>query len=118
MKHRSARQVVTFLLAVFVTVGLSLAPVQSGDMTVRMATAEMTASVDGNCQDCPDTGGDHGAQAPCPAAACAAPTLAVLPHVPTTAIAIVSAPSLPPSAPMSGRSALPDPHPPRPDVLV
>ncbi|WP_246225889.1 hypothetical protein [Chelativorans xinjiangense] len=87
-------------------------------MTVQMATAEMTASVDGHCQDCPEPGDDRGAQALCPAAACAAPALAVLPLVPTTATAMVSAPSLRPSAPMSGRTSLPDPHPPRPGVLV
>ncbi|MCT7375587.1 hypothetical protein [Chelativorans salis] len=119
MKLRSARQVATFLLAVFMTVGLNLSAVQASDMTVQMAmTAEMTAYDGGNCQDCTNTGEGHGTQALCPTTACAAPILAVLPHVPATAIATAPAPSLRPSAQMTGWAFLPDPYPPRGDTLM
>jgi hypothetical protein len=114
MKRWSARQVVTFLLAVFVAAGMGLSIAQASGMAARMATMSDMAMPDhGDCQGCPDQPGDGGMKAMACVNACAAPVIAPLPLA-----AVVPAGEKPTSvaAPdlfLDGRFLPPDPAPPR-----
>lgn len=58
MKRWSARQLVTFLLAVFVAAGMVLSIAQASGMAARMATMSDMAMPDhGDCQGCLDQPG-------------------------------------------------------------
>lgn len=118
MSRWSARQIVVLLLAVFVAVGLGLSAVQAGDMTVKMAMAsDMADSSHEDCQGCPMDGGDDGAMASC-SLACTAPVSALLPKAPTVATTSAPRPRLAAYPVLSGRTARPDPYPPRSSDLA
>lgn len=110
----SIRHVFALLLAAFVAAGLSLSSVQASDMTVNMTMAsDMGMSAGGDCAGCPGEGADDGKMTGCPQV-CIAPVLAIVPQG-LTAVVIVPTPHLTPmpSAYLHGRSAVPDPYPPR-----
>lgn len=117
MTHRPVRQILALFLAVFVTVGMSLSAVQASDMAAKMTmSSDMSGSSDDGCQGCPAGGGDDGAMASCPPN-CMAPVLALLPHAPSVAGVFLS-PLQPAAYPvLSGRTAWPDPYPPKPSDL-
>jgi hypothetical protein len=82
------RKVLTVLLAVLVTTGLSLSVAQATDMAAKMSMAtEMTAS--GHCDHPCDAGYAGKAKAATCAAVCA-PVLATLPQAPSMAVAAMA----------------------------
>lgn len=132
MARLSPRHVFALLLAVFVTVGVSVSAVQASTMAVNMAMASkadlamtsetgmpgMGVASDSDCKACLKGTGDSGNPMHCPPT-CIAPVLAVLP-LEFTAITVIRAP-LPSALPMPflhGRSSLPDPFPPKSFDLV
>jgi hypothetical protein len=116
----SPRHLLALLIAVSVTAGLGMSPVQASTMAAKMAVAaDMGASGmdmpshDG-CSGCPDQRPDDGKMTACPQA-CVAPSLAVLPGDPALAVASPVPSFAPlPIAFLHGRNAVPDPYPPRP----
>jgi hypothetical protein len=114
MKHRSARQLVTLLLAVFVAVGMGLSAAQASGMAARMATMSDMAMPDhGDCQDCPDQPGDGGIKAMACGNVCAAPVIAPLPTAAVIPDGEKPASVVAPDLSLDGRSLSPDPDPPR-----
>ncbi len=120
----SARHFLALLIAVSVTAGLGMSPVQASDMAMKMAMASdtgassMAMSFDDACSGCPDRKSDSGKMTVCPQA-CVAPALAVLPG--NLALAALSpAPCLVPlpTAFLHGWGDVPDPYPPRPSNFV
>ncbi|MER9401506.1 hypothetical protein NKI46_25675 [Mesorhizobium sp. M0615] len=125
------KHLLTMLLAVFVTVGVSVTAVQASTMTMKMTTgaaASMTvasetgmsmpgmgAASDSDCKACLKGPGDNGNPMHCPPT-CVAPILAVLPLEFTVIRAPL--PSALPTPFLHGRSSLPDPFPPKPIDLV
>ncbi|AUX78652.1 hypothetical protein [Sinorhizobium fredii] len=114
MKHRSVRQLVLVLLAVFVAAGMGLSVAQASDMAARMATMSDMAMPDhGDCQGCPDQPGDGGMKAMACGNICAAPVIAPLPLAAALPagenLAFMAAPDLF----LNGRTLPPDPDPPR-----
>ena len=114
MKHRSVRQLVLVLLAVFVAAGMGLSVAQASGMTARMATmSDMTMPDHGDCQGCPDQPGDGGMKAMACGSVCAAPVIAPLPLATALpageSLAFVAALDLF----LNGRTLPPDPDPPR-----
>jgi hypothetical protein len=116
MKFSSARRLFVVLLAMFVTLGLSLSSVQASARHVDMA---MSGGMDmAKHPDCPNCKGEDGAaKAKACGIVCVAPVLAVLP-----------APALAISGPrdslaamwtdfLHSRSIPPDPYPPRPTSI-
>ncbi|MET2832587.1 hypothetical protein [Mesorhizobium shangrilense] len=122
------------LLAVFVTVGVSMSAVQASTMAVNMTmalkagmamasetgmtTPGMGAADDSDCKACVKGTGDNGNPMHCPRT-CIAPVLAVLP----LEFAVMSAvraplPSALPTPFLHGRNSLPDPFPPKSIDLV
>lgn len=111
----SIRHVFALLLAAFVAVGLSLSSVQASDMAIKMAMAsDMSMSADSDCTGCPDEGSEGGKMTVCPQV-CIAPVLAIVPQG-LADVFLAPPPYLTPlpSAYLHGRSAIPDPYPPRP----
>ncbi len=120
----SARHFLALLIAVSVTAGLGMSPVQASAMAAKMAmTADMAASGMGmpsrdGCPGCPDRKSDSSKMTVCPQA-CVAPGMAVLPDSPTLAtvpLAVRLAPL--PAALLHGWGGVPDPYPPRPFSFV
>jgi hypothetical protein len=108
------RQIFAVLLAVFVTVGLSLSVAQAGNMPMKMSMGSgMTTSGQGNFHDC--DGGDAGkTKAMMCAAICAASAFATLPEVAPIGVAkIMTAMALPEDEFLIGSRSPPDPYPPR-----
>lgn len=134
MGRLSPRHVFALMLAVFVTVGVSVSVVQANTMALNMAMASkagmavasetamtmagMGATADSDCKACLKGTGDTGNLMHC-APTCIAPVLAVLPHA-FAAIAVVQASASPalPEPMRRGRSSLPDPFPPKSVDLV
>ena len=132
MARLSPRHVFALLLAVFVTVGVSVSAVQASTMAVNMAMASkadmamtsetgmpgMGAASDSDCNACIKGAGDNGNPMHCPPT-CIAPVLALLP-LEFAAMTVIRAP-LPSALPtpfLHGRSSLPDPFPPKSIDLV
>jgi hypothetical protein len=103
-----ARKVLTVLLAVFVTVGLSVSAAQTRDIGMKMSTGtEMTAS--GHCDHHP-CDADHAGKAK--AATCAAvcaPVFATLPQASSLAVAEMAT-LVPLPNDELGRGTLPPPN--------
>lgn len=119
MYRWSVRQFLVACLAVFVTAGIGVSVVQASDMTVKMATAsDMGAMADSGCKGCSGSGGDDGASVSC-LPVCSAPGAAMLPEAQVVRVAPISRPVLSaPSRILVGRTALPDPYPPRSSDFV
>ena len=101
------RKVLTVLLAVLVTTGLSLSVAQASDMTVKMSMAtEM--SVPGHCDRHPCDVGDAGKVKAACAAVCG-PVFATLPQAPSMAVAEMAT-ILPLPNDELGRGTLPPPN--------
>jgi hypothetical protein len=134
MARLSPKHFLTMLLAVFVTVGVSVSVVQASTMAMKMTMgveAGMTvasetgmsmpgmgAANDSDCKACLKGTGDNGNPMHCPPT-CIAPVLAVLPPE-FAAMTVIRAP-LPSALPtpfLHGRSSLPDPFPPKSIDLV
>ncbi|WP_331374759.1 hypothetical protein [Sinorhizobium chiapasense] len=113
MKHRSVRQLVLLLLAIFVAAGMGLSVAQASGMAARMATMSDMATPDhGDCQHCPDQP-ENSMKAMACGNVCAAPVLAPLPLA-----AVVPDGEKPASAVardlfLDGTPPPPDPDPPR-----
>ena len=134
MARLSPRHVFALLLAVFVTVGVSVSAVQASTMAVNMAMTSQAgtamasemgmrmpdtgAAADSDCKACLKGSGDNGSPMHCPPT-CIAPVLAVLP-LELAAMAVIRAPqpSAMPTPFLHGRSSLPDPFPPKTTDLV
>ena len=116
-----ARQALTILLAVLVTLSMSLSVVQArtmsamDDMMAPMARMAMGDSKHDGCKDC--TKGGEGAKAIACGSFCVAPAIATLPQevlpAPVGASAIASKPVFL----LRGTVPAPDPYPPRPSDL-
>lgn len=131
----SPKHMLVTLLAVFLTVGLSLsgaqASIMSATMTAGMAAGDgMTmpagpgmgkmadAAMKGDCKGCLKGAGGDGKGIYCPPT-CIAPALALLPQkLEMTTTPLPSQISPLPAPFLHGRSSLPDPYPPRPSALV
>jgi hypothetical protein len=114
MERWSARKLAAVFLAVFVTVGMSLAAVQASGMSAKMAMAsDMAGSTHDGCQGCPNGGGDDGMKAMACGVVCATSVLAVLPEGAPVAIVQKVASFASPEVLLHGRQAPPDPYPPR-----
>ena len=117
MNQWSARQLFIFVLAVFVTVGMSQSTVQAINMTAKMTMAsQMDGSVAEGCQACP-AGDDDGIKAAYCAVACVPPILAVFPQSPPVILARKPVPSMARYPVLHGRTSPPDLHPPRPNDI-
>ncbi|WP_292450150.1 hypothetical protein [Mesorhizobium sp.] len=113
------------LLAVLLSAGFSLSAAQASIMSAKMT--EMTGmamaadagmatdtAMNGDCGACLKGAGDNGNPMQCPPS-CIAPVLAVLPQgLAITLVPLPSQPSALPTPVLHGRSALPDPSPPKP----
>jgi hypothetical protein len=136
MARLSPRHVFALLLAVLVTVGVSLSAVQADIMAVAMTsdagmaiasetgmTSETVMTMagmaaDSDCKACLKGTGDSANPMHCPPT-CVAPVLAVLPlEVAVMAAIPAPLPSARPTPLPSGRSSAPDPSPPRSSALA
>lgn len=113
----SWRYLLALLLAVSVVAALGLAPIQAGDMTVKMSMAsDMFMPED--CTGCPGEDVGSGKMGAC-SQLCAVPALALLP-VASPGVIVPHVARLTPlsSQLLHGRMAWPDPHPPKPLGIV
>lgn len=112
MTNWSVRQILAIVLAVFVTVGVSLSVVQASDMAIKMATtSDMGASGHGDCNGCGDN--DAGKAKPM-VCTIACPVFAALPQVdPVAEISTPTKLALPKTPLLLGSIASLDPYPPR-----
>ncbi|MQX15378.1 hypothetical protein GHK62_11525 [Sinorhizobium terangae] len=116
-RRHAPRQIATFLLAVFLAVGMGASFAEASSMAARMATMSNMIMSDmvenGDCQGCPDQPDDSGMKAMACGNVCAAPIIAPLPLaavVPDgeTPISVVA-----PDLALDGQTPPPDPAPPR-----
>lgn len=130
MARLSPRHVFALLLAVFVTVGISLSAVQASNMSVTMIMASETGSsdavtsmsvmgavTDSDCKACFKSTGDNESPMHCPPT-CVAPVLAVLPLAFASTTIRAPEPSALPVPFLHGRNSSPDPFPPKPSDTV
>src|ERR1700722_2261711 len=109
------RKVLTVLLAVLVTAGLSLSVAQASDMTVKMSMAtEMTAS--GHCDHHPCDADNAGKAKAATCAAVCAPVFATLPQASSMAVAEMAT-LVPLPNDELGRGTLPPPNRRRPATI-
>jgi hypothetical protein len=108
----------SLILAVFVTVGLSLSASRAGELsaTAGMAMA-MDATAHGDCHGCPARGGDNAMAVVCDGM-CPAPILAVAPQIPPAVEVRGRALFASPQSPLRGRTPPPEPYPPKPSRIV
>lgn len=100
------------VLAVLVTVAMSLSAVQASGMASKMTMmSDMGASVGGDCHQC--SGGEETGKAAACSVFCTAPAVATVPQILGTAVFESSRLALTRSTFLHGRNALPDPFPPR-----
>lgn len=113
MNNWSVRQIFAIVLAVFVTMGMSLSVVQANDMAVKMATSsDMAVAGHGDCHGC--DGGDAGkTKAMVCTIACVTPVAGVLQIGPVVEISAPAKLGLPRTALLLGTTLPPDPYPPR-----
>lgn len=114
MSNCSIRQIFALMLAVFVTLGLSLSVVGASAMAAKMATSShMSASVYSDCHDCDGGHSDKGKPMVC-TVGCVSPVSVVFPHIGQATIPWTGMKLLPPKiALLFGSTAPPDPYPPR-----
>ncbi len=114
MTLSSVRQIFAVLLAVFVTVGLSLSAAQASNMRMKMSMGSgMTTSEHSDFHDC-DRGNADKTKAMICAAICAASVVATVPEVaPIAAAEIMTKLALPKDELLIGSRSPPDPYPPR-----
>jgi hypothetical protein len=114
MTPMSVRRFFAVLLAVLVTVGLSLSVAQAGNMSLKMSIETgMTGSGHDSFHDC--DGGDIGkAKAMMCATICAASAFATVPQITPVAVAeTMMTIALPEDQFLVGTGSPPDPYPPR-----
>lgn len=122
MANWSARQVLALLLAVFVTLGISLSVVQASSMAPAMAATSITkmsmadASGHDGCKDCADLSPD-GVKAVACGSSCVAPTFALLPLASASSFAQTSPMVAKRHLSLIGLASAPEPYPPRPSDL-
>jgi hypothetical protein len=113
----SARQALTLLLAVLVTLSMSLSLVQASTMsamsgmTPTMAKMMMGGSGHDTCKDCTQSG--DGAKAATCGSVCVAPAIAPLPQYFSAAPPRASRLAIGRYSLLYGRVPVPDPYPPR-----
>ncbi len=119
MTQWSARQILTLLLAVLVTLSMSLSIVQAstmtatmGDMPPTMTKMIMGGSGHGTCKDC-TKGGEGSSKAIACGPVCVTPMTAMLPLDFSTAFTRASVPLMKPYSLLYGKVPAPDPYPPR-----
>jgi hypothetical protein len=108
------RRIFAVLLAVFVTLGLSLTIAQASNMPMKMyMVSGMSQSGHGDFHDC-DSGAADKTKAMICAAVCAASIFATLPQVePMALVEIMTTLALPEDEFLIGSRSPPDPYPPR-----
>ncbi len=120
MIHSSARRLLTFMLAVLVTLGLSLSTVEAGSMASEMAKmaamSDMKSSMFGACQKCAGKG-DHAAMVNACGTVCVAPVIAISPQESLPAFALAQIYFLRRHSLLHGRAPPPDPYPPRSNTI-
>lgn len=114
MTHWSVRQVFALMLAVFVTLGMSLSVVQANDMAAKMAVASDMMGVSGH-GDCHGCDGDAGkTKAMVCTVTCVTPVSATLPFIgPASLVVAATKLRLSKTALLVGSTSSPDPYPPR-----
>jgi hypothetical protein len=112
--HRLSKQLIVLLLAVFVTVGMSLSVVQASNMSIKMMdmASSMGKSGGGSCNDCGGPG-DTSSMAACAASGCVAPVAAHFPSVEVLDMASTAIHHLHLDVSLLGLDSRPDPYPPR-----
>ncbi len=116
MINSSARRLLTLMLAVLVTLSLSLSTVAAGSMASEMAKmaamSDMKSSMSGACQKCSSKSG-HAAMVAACGTVCAAPAAAMLPQDSPVVFALAHIDFLKRASLLQGRAAPPEPYPPR-----
>jgi hypothetical protein len=113
MARSSAQRVFTLLLAVLVTVGLTLSAALAGGMGMKMSMGtEMGASGHTDCHHCHVGAADKTKATTC-APVCAAPVIAMSSDVALLAVVEIATIALPEDDLLSGARLPPDPYPPR-----
>jgi hypothetical protein len=117
----SARQALILLLAVLVTLSMSLSLVQAstmsamGDMTPRVSKMMMGGSGHNTCKDCTKTG--DGAKVVTCGSGCVPPVIAPLAQIGAAAPLLAPIPPIKWHSLLHGRVPAPNPYPPRLDDL-
>ena len=116
MMRSSTRRLLTLVLAVLVTLSLSLSAVQASGMASEMAKmtamSGMDSSMSGDCQKCPNKN-DGAAMAMACGPVCVAPAMAMLPQDSPATFALAQIAFLKRHSLLHGRASPPDPYPPR-----
>lgn len=116
MMHSSARRLLSFLLAVFVTLSMSLSVVQASvmvaEMTEMAAMPDMDSAMSGDCQKCPGKSQGAAMIAVC-GSICVAPAAALLSQDPPVTFTFAQIDLLKRHSLLRGRVSPPDPYPPR-----
>lgn len=108
-----SRHMFALLLAVFVTVGLSVSAVQTNTMFVKMGAMQGMADGASNCSACPKSSDTSGKPMVCPPV-CLASAIALPAQQPVHLMSVQAVVPYPaPFSPLRGRDFLPDPYPPR-----
>jgi hypothetical protein len=121
MPSSPVRQALTFLLAVLVTLSMSLSVVQARPMTAMdasmpaMAKMGMGGSAHDGCKNCAT--GREGAKAVACGSFCLTPAIAIFATDAFTAPVSASAPTSKLDPTLRGRAPAPEPYPPRPNDL-
>jgi hypothetical protein len=121
MRLSSIRQGLTLLLAVLVTLSMSLSLVQAStmaamdDMMPGMAKMVMGGSAHEACKDCTKSG--DGAKAVACGSFCVTPAIAAMPHNNFNAPMPASVITINLDSLLLGKAPAPDPYPPRPNDL-
>jgi hypothetical protein len=116
MIHSSVRRLLTFLLAVLVTLSLNLSAVQANGMASEMAKmttmSGMDSSMSGDCQKCPSKSNGAAMATAC-GPVCAAPAIAMLAQDSPATFALAPIAFLKRHSLLHGKPSPPDPYPPR-----
>ncbi len=119
MMHSSARRLLSFLLAVFVTLSMSLSVVQASvmasqmaEMTEMAAMPDMGSAMSGDCRKCPGKSQGAAMIAAC-GSICVAPAAALLSQDPPVTFTFAQIDLLKRHSLLRGRVSPPDPYPPR-----
>lgn len=117
MTRWSVRQALVLLLAVFVTLSMSLSAIHASGMMPAMAKMTIAGgSGHDGCEECADSGAS-GAKVIACGSVCVAPAIAMLPQDFSAAFAQASPTVVKRCSLLHGRTPAPDPYPPKPADL-
>lgn len=120
MRKRPTDRFLAAVLAVLITVGMGLSPIQASAMSLKMDMADgMTGAMDDGCPDCLKDNAATGMKAVTCGIFCAIPILAVVPDSAPAAATPDRLTLTPARDPLlHGLRAAPDPHPPPEAAIV